>query len=58
MKGVLKFKYPISHGVITDWDDMQLIWKHVFSELKTSTKEVINFFFLTIKKIFIILNIK
>ncbi len=26
-RGVLKLKYPIEHGIITDWDDMETIWR-------------------------------
>lgn len=34
-RGVLTIKYPIQHGVITDWDDIEKIWTHTFSsELK------------------------
>ena len=31
--------YPIEHGVITNWDDMELLWRHIFDELKVSPKE-------------------
>eukprot|EP01016_Furgasonia_blochmanni_P042857 TRINITY_DN5732_c0_g1_i1.p1 TRINITY_DN5732_c0_g1~~TRINITY_DN5732_c0_g1_i1.p1 ORF type:complete len:431 (+),score=83.03 TRINITY_DN5732_c0_g1_i1:41-1294(+) len=42
LKGVLKLRYPMSHGVVRskeDWSDMELIWKHIYSELKVSSKE-------------------
>lgn len=29
-RGVLKLNYPIEHGVVTNWDDMQLLWKYTF----------------------------
>jgi len=29
-RGVLTLKYPIEHGVITNWDDMEKIWHHTF----------------------------
>jgi len=29
-RGILQIKYPIEHGVITNWDDMELIWNHTF----------------------------
>jgi len=38
-KGLLKLRYPISHGVITNFSDMELIWKHIYSELKVTSKE-------------------
>ena len=39
LKGVLKLNYPIEHGVITDWDDMEALWRHIFDELKVNPKE-------------------
>jgi centractin len=33
-KGILKLNYPIEHGVVTNWDDMEALWRHVFEELK------------------------
>jgi centractin len=38
-KGILKLNYPIEHGIIQDWDDMEAIWGHIFDELKVSPKE-------------------
>jgi actin-related protein len=33
--GISKYNYPIENGVITDFDDMEFIWKHMlYSELK------------------------
>jgi actin len=29
-RGVLKLKYPIEHGIVTSWDDMEKIWHHTF----------------------------
>eukprot|EP00899_Mesostigma_viride_P024634 jgi/Mesvir1/5355/Mv15441-RA.1 len=29
-RGVLTLKYPIDHGIVTNWDDMEAIWHHVF----------------------------
>ena len=28
--GVLILKYPIEHGIVTNWDDMEKIWHHTF----------------------------
>ena len=25
MRGVLKLHYPLEHGIITDWNDMELV---------------------------------
>lgn len=33
-KDLLKFKYPIEFGLIRDWENMEKIWGHIFSELK------------------------
>lgn len=38
-RGLYKLKYPISHGVVDNWDDMELLWKHAFSLLKISPSE-------------------
>jgi actin-related protein len=33
-KGILKLKYPIEHGIVTDWDNMEQIWNHTFEQLR------------------------
>jgi centractin len=38
-RGVLKINYPIKHGIITDWKDMELLWRHVYEKLNVSPKE-------------------
>jgi len=39
-RGVLKLSYPIEHGIITNWDDMEKIWNHTFYvELRVSPDE-------------------
>jgi len=38
--GVLKLSYPIEHGIITSWDDMESIWHHTFyNELRVAPEE-------------------
>jgi len=33
-------KYPIEHGIVTDWSDMEKIWHHAFfNELRVSPEE-------------------
>ena len=29
-KDAIDLKYPIQHGIITDWDGMQTLWRHAF----------------------------
>jgi actin len=39
-RGVLSLKYPIEHGIITSWDDMEKIWHHCFyNELRIEPSE-------------------
>ena len=40
-RGLLKIKYPIEHGIVTDWEDMERIWNWVYTEeLGTLSEEV------------------
>ena len=36
---MIKLKYPIEHGIVTDWKDMEALWRYVSDELKVSFKE-------------------
>merc|ERR1719325_325121 len=39
-RGVLKLAYPIEHGIINSWDDMEKIWHHTFyNELRIEPNE-------------------
>ncbi|KDN68647.1 putative actin [Colletotrichum sublineola] len=40
LRGLLKIRYPLEHGIVTDWDDMEKIWEYVYGEgLKTLSEE-------------------
>ena len=43
-RGILTLKYPIEHGIVTNWDDMEKVRKNFFAEFFS----LINFFFLKI----------
>lgn len=35
----LTIKYPVVNGVVHDWDAMEALWRHVFSELRVDPSE-------------------
>ena len=30
-RGILTLKYPIEHGIVTNWDDMEKIWYYIIN---------------------------
>jgi len=39
-RGILALKYPIKHGIVTNWDDMEKIWHYAFhNELHIAPEE-------------------
>lgn len=40
MRGVLDIKYPVEHGIVTNWEYMKAIWNHtIYNELRMDAKE-------------------
>jgi len=39
-RGVCKLSYPIAHGIVTSWEDMEKIWHHTYyNELRIAPEE-------------------
>jgi actin len=39
-RGLMNLSYPIERGVVTNWDDMEKVWQHTFSDaLRISAEE-------------------
>lgn len=54
-RGLLSVRYPMEHGIVKDWNDMERIWQYVYSkeQLQTFSEEVwIEFIFILIVWIF------
>lgn len=46
-RGILKLSYPLEHGIVKNWDDMESIWEHTFyNELRVDPSEHPVFLFL------------
>jgi len=39
LRGLLKLKRPMEHGIVTDWTLMENIWNHTYSELKIQSED-------------------
>ncbi|ETO01140.1 hypothetical protein RFI_36302 [Reticulomyxa filosa] len=51
-RDIFNLKYPIEHGMITNWDDMEEIWHHIFYTFKNNNNnKKINFTFFKNNKI-------
>ncbi|CAB4056770.1 ACTR1 [Lepeophtheirus salmonis] len=40
-RGLLNIRYPMEHGIVTDWNDMERIWQYIYSkdQLHTFSEE-------------------
>lgn len=39
-RGILSLRYPLDHGIVTNWDDMEKIWHYTFyNELRVAPDE-------------------
>jgi len=40
LRGMLTLKYPMKHGIVQDWEDMEHVWHHTFyNELRSAPEE-------------------
>jgi actin-related protein len=40
LRGMLKIRYPIEHGIVSNWTEMEYIWNHAYHELRVSPVDV------------------
>lgn len=38
-RDILTLKYPIEHGIVTNWDDMEKLWEYAFEQLGVNSEE-------------------
>ena len=38
-RGLLKLKYPMVHGVVENWTDMENIWRYIYTKLGVQTQD-------------------
>ncbi|ODM91490.1 Beta-centractin [Orchesella cincta] len=36
-RGMLSIKYPMEHGIVTDWNDMERIWQYIYDKHQLHT---------------------
>lgn len=39
MRGVLTLKYPLEHGIVLNWDDMESIWTYTYDQLRVESQD-------------------
>jgi len=38
-RGIMSIKYPIKHGIVQNWSDMELIWNYCYELLDINSSE-------------------
>ncbi|OMJ72918.1 hypothetical protein SteCoe_28509 [Stentor coeruleus] len=38
-RGLLKLRYPLSHGIVENWADMENIWRYIYNQLGTMPQD-------------------
>ena len=39
-RGMLQLQHPVSNGIVTSWEDMELIWHHMYyNELRVAPND-------------------
>lgn len=40
-RGLLNIRYPMEHGIVKDWNDMEKVWQHIYSknQLNSNSEE-------------------
>ena len=39
LKGLLSIRYPMDHGIVDDWSDMEKVWSHAYKELAVQSEQ-------------------
>lgn len=39
VRGLLRLKYPLAHGIVEDWADMESIWRHIYLKLGVQSQD-------------------
>lgn len=43
-RGLLSISYPMEHGIVTDWNDMERIWSYIYSKVSNVESTSLNSF--------------
>jgi actin-related protein len=41
---ILELSHPIKNGIVRDWDDMELVWRHGFENVQQFLRKSSNFY--------------